>query len=194
MITTAVNVCNPVSVVFKSDYREHCGSFLYAAGLKEIWFITLSLPQHGDFPLQILLRYPCTRMGYREVTVTFIFDGQNRISPSLSQSGQLFQICLNSIKAFLRYHACNKGTDGWTEGQPENKSSVHGYLWHGDKIHWLQDEGAWSAKMWTFQVFGLIPAALCTFSLMLTLQSARITVKITTALLYKLFLVMPDDM
>lgn len=76
MITTAVNVCNPVSVVFKSNCREHCGSSLHAARIKEIWFITLSLPQHGDFPLQILLRYHCTRMGHCEVTVTFIFDGK----------------------------------------------------------------------------------------------------------------------
>lgn len=46
----------------------------------------------------------------------------------------------------------------------------------------------------TFQVFRLVTVALCTFSLMLTLQSARLTVKITTALSYKLFLMMPDDM
>lgn len=187
MITTAVSVCNPVSVVFKSNCREHCGSSLHAARIKEIWFITLSLPQHGDFPLQILLRYHCTRMGHCEVTVTFIFDGQNLISQSLSRSGQLFQIWMNSLKAFLRYHACNKGPDGWTEGQPENKYSVQGYLWHRGKTHWLQDGE-------NFPGFQTIAWCGCTFSLMLTLQSARLTVKITTAQSYKLFLMMPDDM
>lgn len=113
--------------------------------------------------------------------------GKNLISQSLSRSGQLFQIWMNSLKAFLRYHACNKGPDGWTEGQPENKSSVQGYLWHRGKTHWLQDGE-------NFPGFQTIAWCGCTFSLMLTLQSARLTVKITTAQSYKLFLMMPDDM